>query len=109
MVVTNWNIIEAFLENLESQEDPGSDLRTVEQRHALSEYLPLVRVLENLLVPMRFSWRDGPNFSAVELAIQWQLKSNPMQLRLSIAWLLSALHFQAAESVVGLSMTMVGS
>ena len=76
-VVSNWEVIEAFLNGLVFQEDPGSDQRTVEQRNALAENVPLMRVLENLLVRMWFSWRDAPFFSAMELAIQWHLKSNP--------------------------------
>lgn len=76
-VIWNWTVIEEFLDGLEFQEDPGSDQRTVDQRHALAEHIPLVGVLEHFLVPMWFSWRDAPNFSATELAIQWHLKSNP--------------------------------
>ena len=76
MVASNWDIIEAFLERILFQEDPGSDQRTVDQRNAFSEGIPLKSVLENLLVPMWYSWRDAPSFSAVELAIQWHLRSN---------------------------------
>ena len=76
-VASNWDVIEAFLDGLVFQEDPGSDQRTVDQRNALTEHIPLLSVLENLLVRMRFSWRDAPNFSAAELAIQWHLRSNP--------------------------------
>ena len=76
-VASNWDVVEAFLDGLVFQEDPGSDQRTVDQRDALTEHIPLLSVLENLLVRMRFSWRDAPNFSAAELAIQWHLRSNP--------------------------------
>ena len=76
-VVSNWNVIEAFLDDLVFQEDPGSDQRTVEQRHALAGPVPLTHILENLLVRMWFSQPDAPNFSATELAIQWHLRSNP--------------------------------
>ncbi len=76
-VAWNWEAIEAFLDGLVFHEDPGSDGRTVEQRSALAEHVSLLGVLENLLVPMWFSWRDAPNFSATELAIQWHLRSNP--------------------------------
>ena len=76
-VAWNWDVIEGFLDGLVFQEDPGSDQRTVVQRNALAEDVPLLSVLENLLVPMWFSWRDAPNFSATELAIQWHLRSNP--------------------------------
>ena len=76
-VASNWDVIEAFLEGLTFQEDPGSDQRTVDQRNAFAEGIPLVRVLENLLVRMWYSWRDAPNFSAAELAIQWYLRNNP--------------------------------
>ena len=51
-VVLNWRLIESFLDSLESSEDPGSDQRTVQQRHALSEHVPLTCVLESLLVPL---------------------------------------------------------
>ena len=61
-VASNWDVIEAFLDGLVFQEDPGSDERTVDQRNALTEHIPLLSVLENLLVRMRFSWRDAPNF-----------------------------------------------
>ena len=73
----NWDVIARFLEGLEFTEDPGNDERTLEQRQALAESIPLARVLENLLVPLWFSWRDAPDFSAVELAIQWHLTRNP--------------------------------
>ena len=73
----NWAVIEDFICGLAFNEDPGSDERTDEQRNALAEHVPLLIVLENLLVPMWFSWRDAPNFSATELAIQWHLRSNP--------------------------------
>ena len=76
-VVLNWEVIEAFLDGLVFQEDPGSNQRTVDQRNALTEHVPLMSVLEDLLVRMWFSWRDAPNFSATELAIQWHLKSHP--------------------------------
>ena len=76
-VVTNWNVIESFLEGLAFHEDSGSDQRTIEQRNALAEHIPLVQLLENLLVRMWFSWRDAPIFSAAELAIQWHLRNNP--------------------------------
>ena len=76
-VASNWEVIEAFLDGLQFREDPGSDQRTVEQRNALAEHVPLVRILEDLLVRMWFSWRDAPFFSAVELAIQWHLRSSP--------------------------------
>ena len=76
-VAANWNLIEAFIEGLPFEEDPGSDERTREQRNALAEHVPLVKVLDELLVPMSFSWRDAPDFSAVELAIQWHLRKNP--------------------------------
>ena len=76
-VVWNWEVINAFLDGLVFREDPGSDERTVVQRNELAEDIPLLVVLENLLVPIWFSWRDAPNFSATELAIQWYLKSNP--------------------------------
>ena len=76
-VVSNWDIIEAFLNGLLFQEDPGSDQRTLEQRNALAQHVPLERVLESLLVRMWFSRRDSPNFSAMELAIQWHLRRNP--------------------------------
>lgn len=76
-IVANWNTIESFLQDLAFVEDPGSDQRTREQRNALAEHVPLTRVLEDLLVSMRFSWRDAPVFSAAELAIQWHLRSNP--------------------------------
>ena len=75
-VSSNWNTIETFLDGLGFREDPGSDHRTVQQRHALAEHVPLVRVLNDLLVRMWFSWRDAPNFSAMELAIQWYLRNN---------------------------------
>ena len=73
----NWDVIDAFLDGLVFCEDPGSDQRTIDQRNALASGVPLVSLLENLLVPMWFSWRDAPNFSATELAIQWHLRSNP--------------------------------
>ncbi len=76
-VSVNWDIIEAFLNGLELREDPGSNDRTVEQRNALVEHVPLSRVLDNLLVPMWFSWRDSPNFSSIQLAIQWYLRRYP--------------------------------
>ncbi len=76
-VAANWGVIDGFLTGLDFGEDPGSDQRTREQRHALAEHVPLKRVLEELLIPMRFSWRDAPDFSAVELAIQWHLTRNP--------------------------------
>ena len=76
-VDSNWEVIGEFLDGLLFQEDPGSEQRTVEQRHALAEDVPLVRVLEDLLVRIRFSWRDAPIFSATELAIQWHLKTSP--------------------------------
>lgn len=76
MVASNWGVIKSFLEGLLFQEDPGSDQRTVDQRHAFAEGIPLVSVLEELLIPMRFSWRDAPKFSAAELAIQWHLRNN---------------------------------
>lgn len=77
VVGSNWNVIESFLQDLVFREDPGSDQRTTEQRNALVEHIPLTRILEDLLVHMWFSWRDAPVFSAVELAIQWHLRSNP--------------------------------
>ena len=73
----NWSIIESFLEDFDFFEDPGSEERTQEQRHELAEEVPLENVLTDLLVQMWFSRRDAPNFSAVELAIQLHLKSNP--------------------------------
>ena len=76
-VSSNWDVIDAFLDGLVFQEDSGSDKRTVEQRNAVSEQVPLLRVLEELLVRLWFAWRDAPNFSATELAIQWHLKANP--------------------------------
>ena len=76
-IAANWNLIETFLDGLAFHEDPGSDERTREQRNALAEHVPLVKVLQDLLVPMWFSWRDAPDFSAVELAIQWHLRENP--------------------------------
>ena len=76
-VVSNWEAIEVFLNGLAFQEDPGSAQRTVVQRNALAGDVPLMGILENLLVCMWFSWRDAPNFSAAELAIQWHLKSHP--------------------------------
>ncbi|MYD53524.1 MAG: hypothetical protein F4W96_04370 [Chloroflexi bacterium] len=76
-VEANWKLIETLLEGLPFEEDPGSDERTREQRNALAKHVPLVRVLQELLVPMSFSWRDAPDFSVVELAIQWHLKENP--------------------------------
>ena len=76
-VAANWSVIESFLHDLVFREDPGSDQRTTEQRNALAEHIPLTHVLEDLLVRMRFSWRDAPVFSATELAIQWHLRSNP--------------------------------
>lgn len=75
-VRSNWGVIDEFLDGLVFQEDSGSDKRTVEQRNAIAEQVPLVRVLEKLLVRMSFAWRDAPNFSATELAIQWHLKDN---------------------------------
>ena len=76
-VVRNWEVIESFLEGLAFHEDSGSDERTIDQRNALAEHIPLVQLLENLLVRMWFSWRDAPIFSAAELAIQWHLRNNP--------------------------------
>ena len=76
-VASNWVIIEAFVNGLELREDPGSTERTVEQRNAVVENVPLGRILDDLLVPMWFSWRDAPNFSSVELAIQWHLRDHP--------------------------------
>ena len=76
-VASNWDVIEAFLHGLVFPEDSGSDQRTVDQRNALADHIPLLSVLENLLVRIWFSWRDAPNFSAAELAIQWYLRSNP--------------------------------
>ena len=76
-VVSNCEVIETFLDGLVFHEDPGSDQRTVDQRNDLPEHVSLVRVLENLLVPIWFSPRDAPIFSAAELAIQWHLRSNP--------------------------------
>ena len=75
-VFSNWRVIETFLNSLGFREDPGSDHRTVQQRHALAEQVPLVRILDELLVRLWFSWRDAPTFSAMEVAIQWYLKSN---------------------------------
>ena len=76
-VVANWAVIEGFLDNLEFRSDQGSDERTEDQRNAVSVDVSLESVLENLLVPLWFSRRDAPSFSAVELAIQWHLRSNP--------------------------------
>ena len=76
-IAANWNLIETFLEGLAFEEDPGSDERTREQKNALAEQVPLVRVLQDLLVPMWFSWREAPDFSAVMLAIQWHLREHP--------------------------------
>ena len=53
-VASHWDVVEAFLDGLVFQEDPGSDQRTVDQRNALTEHIPLLSVLENLLVRMRF-------------------------------------------------------
>lgn len=74
---SNWEVIEAFVDGLAFHEDPGSHQRTVEQRNALAEPVTLQSVLESLLVRLWFSWRDAPNFSAAELAIQWHLMANP--------------------------------
>ena len=76
-ISVNWNVIDGFLDGLEFQEDPGSSRRTTDQRNALAEEVSLEHVLEDLLVRMWFSRRDAPVFSAVELAIQWHLRSNP--------------------------------
>lgn len=76
-VVENWQLIEAFLAGLEFRDDPGSANRTIDQMNALAEPVPLASLLDNLLVPMWYSWRDAPLFSAMELAIQWHLKTNP--------------------------------
>ena len=76
-VARNWDVIEAFLDGKGFHEDPGSVERTIDQRNSLVEGLALSSVLENLLVPMWFAWRDAPNFSAMELAIQWHLRRNP--------------------------------
>ena len=73
----NWEVIGSFVRGLEFREDPGSDQRTLEQRNALAEDVPLRRVLEELLVPMWFSRRDAPDFSGMEFAIQWHLTRNP--------------------------------
>ncbi len=74
---TNWDVIETFLDGLAFRVDTGSDERTQEQLNAISEPVPLQRLLEELLVPMHFSRRDAPGFSALELAIQWHLKKRP--------------------------------
>ena len=76
-VLENWQVISDFIVGLKFHEDQGSDKRTQEQRNAIAREVDLGGVLENLLVPMWFSWRDAPYFSAVELAIQWHLQSNP--------------------------------
>ena len=76
-VFENWQLIETFLAGLEFKDDPGSDNRTMDQLNAVVEHVPLASLLENILVPMRYSWRDAPLFSATELAIQWHLKTNP--------------------------------
>ena len=76
-VFSNWRVIKTFFNGLGFREDPGSDHRTLQQRHAFAEHVPLVSVLENLLVHMWFSWRDAPSFSALEVAIQWHLESSP--------------------------------
>ena len=75
-VASNWDVIEAFLKGLTFQEDSGSDRRTVEQRNAYAEGIPLENILDNLLVHLWYSWRDAPSFSALQLAIQWHLRSN---------------------------------
>ena len=73
----NWRVIERFANGLSFRENPGSDRRTREQRHALVEDVPLSRVLDELLVPMQFSNRDSADFSGLQLAIQWHLMQNP--------------------------------
>ena len=73
----NWDTIGRFTSDLMFTEDPGSERRTLEQRHALAREVPLALVLEDLLVGLWFSPRDAPNFSAAELAIQWHLRDNP--------------------------------
>ena len=70
----NWDVIEEFLDDLEFHEAPGSDQRTNEQRNAVAERVSLEKIFEKLLLPMCFSRFDAPNFSAVELAIQWYIR-----------------------------------
>ncbi len=77
MVVTNWDVIENFLDALEFQEDPGNNKRTEEQKNALAEHVPLRSVLEDLLMRINFSRGDAPNFLATEMAIQWHLQKDP--------------------------------
>ena len=75
-VVANWGVIAHFLGDLQFGEAPGSELQRQEYRSELADFVPLVKILEGLLVPMWLSWRDAPNFSALELAIQWYLRGN---------------------------------
>lgn len=77
MVSSNWDVIKAFLQGVQFYEDPGSDQRTMDQKNALAEDIPLKSLLEDLLVPMWYSRRDAPSFTAAELAIQLHLNSNP--------------------------------
>ena len=73
-VARNWDVIEEFLDGLEFYEAPGSDQRTTEQRNTVAERVSLERIFDDLLLPMCFSRFDAPNFSAVELAIQWYIR-----------------------------------
>ena len=70
----NWAVIKPFVDSLGFEEDHGRDDRTIQQRHLLAQDIPLRRILHELLIPMKLSWQDAPNFSALELAIQWHLK-----------------------------------
>ena len=73
----NWTVVEQFLEDMPFAEDAGDTRRSVEQTHGVAYSISLSKVLQELLVPLRFSRQDATGFSAVELAIQLYLRSHP--------------------------------
>ena len=72
-VAANWDVIEDFYADLQFVEAPGSAKQTQEQRSEIAS-VPARDVLEKLLIPLWFSWRDRPSFSALEVAIEWHLR-----------------------------------
>jgi hypothetical protein len=78
LMTANRQTVQNFTATLAWREDEGDSRRTPDQKHFVSESIPLRRAYEELLMPLRFTdERDSQLFTGALLQIDDHLQANP--------------------------------